>query len=193
MRTTPAGFALAVAMTAPLSAARVDPSSDRSIVVRVDDRAQVPASTLDRAGQEAARIYRLAGLKLLWTHASDAGGRFAVRLIILPRFAGAVAAHAPTLMGAAPVFTQECDASVYLFFAQIVSSAIAEQLDPSLVLGTVAAHEIGHVLLRHSGHSRDGLMRSPWTAGDWRRAASGLLLFSASEPETMRSTIAACQ
>ena len=61
--------------------------------------------------------------------------------------------------------------------------------DPALVLGTVAAHEVGHVLLRRQGHSTEGLMRASWKPDDWERAASGSLLFSPPERMAVRKRI----
>ena len=57
----------------------------------------------------------------------------------------------------------------------------------------VMAHETGHLLLGNRGHTSEGLMRVPWSADDWQRASSGILLFSGHESETMRATISSCR
>jgi hypothetical protein len=68
-----------------------------------------------------------------------------------------------------------------------------KRVTPALVLGTVAAHEIGHVLLGGRDHSAEGLMRAALKSDDWQRAASGFLLFSPAEREAMRQTISSCR
>jgi hypothetical protein len=50
-------------------------------------------------------------------------------------------------------------------------------LDLPLLIGRVAAHEIGHLLIGTRTHSRDGLMRAAWDVGrirpsDWQFTAS---------------------
>jgi hypothetical protein len=57
------------------------------------------------------------------------------------------------------------------------------------ILGHAIAHEIGHVLLRTSGHSSTGIMRAQWTAEDLRRAARGQLLFTPEQSELIRAEI----
>lgn len=76
----------------------------------------------------------------------------------------------------------------------VMASSIAnvQRISPALVLGSVLAHEIGHALLKHGGHSAEGLMRAPWNANDWQRAALGLLLFSGAETAAIRATISSC-
>jgi hypothetical protein len=61
----------------------------------------------------------------------------------------------------------------------------------SQLLAYVIAHEIGHILLRTSGHSSIGIMRSDWNAKDLQRAAHGLLLFTPQQHEAMRIEVSA--
>jgi hypothetical protein len=95
-------------------------------------------------------------------------------------------------MGATPDSAVECGGVSYLFFDQIMAFSNILLRDPALVLGTVAAHEVGHVLLRRQGHSTEGLMRASWKPDDWERAASGSLLFSPPERMAVRKRISDC-
>lgn len=174
---------------------------ERPVVVLVDDRARVPPLLLDLAEKQAARTYQQAGVKMIWRSADEPGvsdgpvktrGGFTVRLIIQVKFRGASGTTAPFLMGAAPDTAAECGGVVYLFFDQITSFSNIMLLDQALVLGTVAAHEVGHVLLRRQGHSTEGLMRASWKPDDWERAASGHLLFSPPERAAVRMRVADC-
>jgi hypothetical protein len=58
------------------------------------------------------------------------------------------------------------------------------------VLGRVIAHEIGHLLIGTSHHSRKGLMRAVWTDLELRRSIGLEWRFSASEARSMRAGIA---
>jgi hypothetical protein len=79
-----------------------------------------------------------------------------------------------------------------VFFDRVMEFSKVQQLPAALVMGTVVAHEIGHVLLGNPGHSSEGLMRAAWRTGDWQRAATGPLLFSKHESDTMHATISSC-
>ena len=175
---------------------------ERSVVVLVDDRARVQPLLLDVAEKQAARIYQHVGTKLVWRSAHDPvvrseepvkpGDAFTVRVIIQAKFRGVSGSSAPFLMGAAPDTAVKCGGTAYLFFDQVVAFSNIMLLDQALVLGTVAAHEVGHLLLRRQGHSTEGLMRASWKADDWGRAASGHLLFSPSERAAVRRRISEC-
>lgn len=204
MRTALYCVALSVAVIAA-SGSRTLTASDQSqsVVVVIDDRAQVPGGAMDHAAKEAARIYRHADVKLEWRALSDsrsAGlsngvtspGDFTVRLIVQASLPAAAGAPSRFVLGAAPPLALECGSIVYLYFDQVREIASAQRVAPALVLGTAVAHEIGHVLLGRRGHSAEGLMRASWKADDWRRATLGLLLFSPAEGETIRKAISAC-
>ena len=174
----------------------------RPVVVLVDDRARVQPHLLDLAEKQAARIYTHAGAKMVWRSAPAAvrsegpeapDDGFTVRLVIQAEFRGASGSTPTFLMGAAPDTAVECGGVAYLFFDQITAFSNIMLRDPALVLGIVAAHEVGHVLLRRQGHSTAGLMRASWKPDDWERAASGSLLFSPSEGTAVRKRISECR
>ncbi|MEO8678861.1 MAG: hypothetical protein ABI665_07435 [Vicinamibacterales bacterium] len=95
-------------------------------------------------------------------------------------------------MGTAPPTARECGGAIYVFHDRVIEFSNMQRMDPALVLGTVIAHEIGHVLLRRPGHSAEGMMRARWTPSDWERASLGFLLFSPPDAEIMRATISSC-
>ena len=60
-------------------------------------------------------------------------------------------------------------------------------------MGTVIAHEVGHVVLRLKGHSPKGLMRALLGVDDWERAATGLLWFSPDDAAIIRANTSSCR
>ena len=165
------------------------------IVVIVDDRAQVHPRILDQAMKEAARLYRQAGVATAWrtVPAAPPLHAFTVQLIIQANLRTTGDTTSKFLMGAAPATARVCGGSVYVFHDQVAGFSNVRQLDAGLVLGTVIAHEVGHLLLRQRGHSAEGLMRASWDSGDWQRAVMGFLLFSSDDGATIRSTISSCR
>jgi hypothetical protein len=176
------------------------------LLLVLDDRAAVDPAVLEQAEKEAFRIFWHEGISISWVRASAAGNgsvdledlaaarrTFAGRLIVLPRLQKSSATGSKFLMGATPLSARDCSGDSYVFFDQILEFAEARKADYGVVMGTVAAHEIGHLLLRHSGHAAEGLMRMPWRMADWQRATLGLLLFSPSEATTMQTTISSCR
>ena len=176
------------------------------LVVVVDDKAQILPRVLDQAEKEAARIYWQAGVKAEWltplalTRSSGddenlppARQAFTVRLIIQAHLRATRTSTSAFLMGAAPATSDDCGGAVYVFYDQVSGFSNVQRMDSALVLGTVIAHEIGHLLLRHDGHSAEGLMRASWGSSDWHRASSGFLLFTPPDGATIRTTISSCR
>ena len=175
------------------------------VVLIVHDRAGVFSAILDLAQKETGRIYRHAGVRLVWRSAtsnsseSAAGGNvsrwaqtFTVQVIILPRNDGP-ATGSTFLMGASALSSRECGGSAYVFYDQVGGFSNVQRVQLTRVLGAVVAHEVGHLLTGQRGHSAEGLMRARWNSGDWERASLGLLLFSAPDSSRIRATLSSCR
>ena len=174
------------------------------VVVIVHDRARVFPGTLDRALKEAARIYRQVGVATEWVmdpaRASGATANeerpslqaFTVQLIIQANLRATHNRASKFLMGAAPRTSRDCGGSVYVFHGQIAEFSSVQRIDPALAMGTVIAHEVGHLLLRQGGHSAEGVMRASWDSNDWQRAAMGFLLFASDDAAIIRATSSSC-
>jgi Sulfatase len=63
------------------------------------------------------------------------------------------------LMGAAPKTSSDCGGSVCVFHDQIAEFSRVQRIDIALAMGTVIAHEVGHLLLREQGHSAERCAR----------------------------------
>ena len=200
----PHRLALGVAMAVGLSSVRSSAAGDAAVtvVVLVDNRASAAPEVLDHAGKEVARISRHGGMRVVWrpktqapksTDSPEDQRAFTVHLIVSAGQRPNANDPARFVMGAAPGGALDCGGVAFLFYDQAIAFSRVRQIAAPLVIGTVVAHEIGHLLTKNRGHSSEGLMRASWSADDWHRASSGILLFSQRESETMRATITSCR
>ncbi len=69
--------------------------------------------------------------------------------------------------------------NAYIFSRRVERLAAANpDISLAVLLGCVAAHEIGHLLLGSNTHQRSGIMTADWYGADLRHAATGDLLFT---------------
>src|SRR5262249_35089222 len=74
-------------------------------------------------------------------------------------------------------------------YDRVQNLAAANSTDVAPILGTVIAHEIGHLLLRSPEHSSKGIMQRNWPSADLQSAAQGRLRFTAEESQRMRDAV----
>src|SRR5215467_13630853 len=60
-----------------------------------------------------------------------------------------------------------------------------------VILGHLAAHELGHLLLGVGSHSPHGIMHVPWRLKELDVIVQGLLVFTPQQAESMRTNIRA--
>jgi hypothetical protein len=199
MAQSSSGFVLGVVVAGLCSAGSIGAGAERAdaipLVVIVHDRAEVLPETLDQALKEAARIYWQLGVALEW-HSDSArvsAQAFSIQLIIQDKLRPAANRTAQFVMGVALAPGRDCRGTVYLFNDQVEEFSSSRRIRSALVMGTVIAHEIGHVLLQRKGHSPEGLMRAVLNGGDWERAAMGILLFAPDDAAIIRANTASCR
>src|SRR5688572_721667 len=193
------GFVLGVVVAGLCSAGSIGAGAERAdaipLIVIVHDRADVVPQILDQALKEAARIYLQLGVALKW-HSDPARAdaqAYSVQLIIQDKLRTTSHRTAKFQMGAAIAPGRDCKGTVYLFNDQVAEFSSSRRIRSALAMGTVIAHEIGHVLLQRMGHSAEGLMRAVLTAGDWERAAMGILLFAPDDAAIIRANTSPCR
>lgn len=133
-----------------------------TVRVRVENAADIPRRIIDGAQADATRIYRDAGIEIVWLNRDDeeTRGNRVIRVIV------------PTLKGADTYLRlghvdknalAEADAGtrlIHVFWERLQTSASRQGREEGGLLGVVLAHEIGHVLLPGAGHSPTGVMRA---------------------------------
>jgi hypothetical protein len=76
---------------------------------------------------------------------------------------------------------------VYVYSDRVRSVSHEGGVPPALVLGTIIAHEIGHLLLP-GGHTPRGLMRALMTRREWVLAEQGRLGFTPVQSELLKAS-----
>lgn len=77
----------------------------------------------------------------------------------------------------------------YVFFDRIRDFAKGEMGPWNQLLGTVIAHEVGHLLLGVSSHFPVGIMRGQWRLGEMKQAFRGAMTFTPEQAGKMRGDV----
>jgi hypothetical protein len=180
-----------------------------TVVLQVPDHGRVPLDIVTRAKPEVERIYRDAGVTVIWNDASAGASQAnpsqspetsdrAFALVVLPREITDRLTVAKGALGGAAGSPEERGRMAYVFYNRVERIARTHlhtarlrgnhDIDTVIVLAHAMTHEIGHLLLPY-GHSADGLMRAECNGADLRRAVRGQLNFTAQQAESIRAKL----
>lgn len=159
------------------------------ITVLVNDSASVGPSILRQAEREAGRLFEAAGIEIQWVNCAQTNecghvlGPKEFVLHIVPEGK----TRSDTVFGEA--FLGEDGRGQYsdVFFDRLRQAQ--EDVNLALLLGAVAAHELGHLLLGTNSHSRIGIMEPRWQQGSVEKIGKGMLLFTQAQGELMRKRL----
>ena len=195
-----AGLAMLITLlvgTARNSTARRDPgtrAADLKMSVRVYDYVQVPDAVAN-AEEVATRIFRQAGIEVVWydcvnpvpkrpgvSSCSGELGPTEVVLRIVPLIrVSPGAGHDAAGFAVGPYAT--------VSFAGLMDLARNYSAPGFVILGRAMAHEIGHVLLRTSGHSPEGIMRAHWGGTELKVVATNDMFFTTDQGRALRLAV----
>ena len=161
------------------------------------DDARVQRSVLEAGELEAGRIFRLAGIRLAWVncysklsdsereHCRLVPGMSQFVLRVIPKGK----ASSDLVFGQA--FLGESGTGKYadIFFDRIQAARDEYGTSVPRLLGAVAAHELGHLLLGFQAHSWTGIMTPVWESECLRRMSMGNLLFTPDQAARMQSRL----
>ena len=169
--------------------------------IRLYDYARLPPSRLDWAKQVALHLLEGAGVRTVWLDcrlSQDEPVRDAecatprtpldLQLQILPETMTMRIQTDRHSLGHALITpgTSYFAAAYFQRATDLAGRRIADRYD---ILGSILAHEIGHLLLQGSVHSRKGLMRSDWRDADLKQIACGELRFSRRQARHMVAAV----
>jgi hypothetical protein len=153
--------------------------------ILVYDSAHVPTATLERGGREMVRIFHAAGVGAVWINCSAhlAADKDACRMSsdrkqfvvhIIPK--GTTSKD--SVFGEAFIGEDGTGKYADIFFDRILAMHTQCGIETSQLLGAVAAHELGHLLLGVHAHSWMGLMAPVWQKESLQHVNMGDLLFT---------------
>jgi hypothetical protein len=172
--------------------------------VRVYDMTRLSASDWFYARAELTRIFAAVNIKLAWEKGDPNAAE--ARLTDLSVPVGDWSAVPITdvvsirLVPTAPGSNDDSTVGVALPYARqgvhvtmfrdaLEQTARSSNVNFGKLLGSAIAHEIGHVLLRSSGHSSSGLMRAKWDQFQYRMIDNCGVGFTDAERDRLRANL----
>jgi len=166
------------------------------VTIRYYNHADIPAAELESAEREAANIFALAGIGLVWVDCGispDEADKIAACDRVVDR-KGATLKLIPESMAAGlprpkEQFAISVPSMIFVFWQRVHEAAVKANLPEGQLLGDILAHELGHEVLGESSHSKSGIMKARLEPEDFALAERGLLRFSTAQAEQMRASL----
>jgi hypothetical protein len=168
-------------------------ATNLQLAVRVYDSVGLPPAELQRAQAGVGVILASVGIEPIWhpCHVSTCTGPVKPHEVVL-RLVKSGPESARGSLGFSLVDVSLHAGSLGTIYADRVHAlAMQASVDEGELLGRAIAHEIGHMLLGTSGHSRFGLMRAVWVSQELRRGRPSDWLFSGREGAELRQRLVA--
>lgn len=169
---------------------------DPEITVLVQDSAGISGAVLNEAELEAARIFRAAGIAIAWLDCSTGSAGVDDACHGVPGFRQFVLhivskgkTSSDLVFGVAFLGQDGTGKYSDVFFDRVEQAQGKFCTNRTRLLGTVAAHELGHLLLGSHAHSHAGVMTPVWKDQTLRRMEMGSLLFTREQASLMRARI----
>src|SRR5215831_14409659 len=169
----------------------IDAQENPRVTISVYNDAEVPLDVMSRAEEQAKKVFWNAGIEVRWLNcrvpaAIEEGSRACREAVFPEHLHLRIVRKSFGLKGEAMgiSFQGEDGSGCYadLFYEPMEQLHKSDGTDIASLLGHVAAHEIGHLLLGRHSHSAAGIMHARWSAEELARARVGELVFS--QPES---------
>jgi len=175
---------------------------DRGVTISVYNDAEVAEDTMKEAEEDTTLVFRQAGIAVRWLNCPStpktaegvAKSRACTEAVFPEHLQLRIARQSIGLPGATMGISylsadgQGCYAD--LFYEPIEELGKKKHTRLGSILGHVAAHEIGHLLLGTHSHAPHGIMRAVWESGELASVSRGTLFFSGWEAQQMRKRLA---
>jgi hypothetical protein len=168
------------------------------VTISVYNDAEVPQDVLGRGEKQAERVFGQSGIEVTWLNcrvpAVSEEASLACREAVFPKHLHlrivrkSVGSKGET-MGIS--FQAEDGSGCYadLFYEPMKQLQRSDGTDVASLLGYVAAHEVGHLLLGRNSHSAAGIMHAHWSVQELVSAKQGGLVFSEQESLRMKARL----
>jgi len=172
------------------------------VTISVHNDAGISANTLRGAEIEASRVFRQSGIETKWLNcplpadgpedpAQCRTAEFPAHLQL--RIARRSRNLSEITFGISYLSADGSGCYANLFYDRIEETHGRSRVNLASLLGDVAAHEIGHLLLGTNSHAANGIMRARWESGELGSISTGTLFFSEAESRQMRNKLASWQ
>jgi len=191
-----------VAYGAPRTSVTDGTDGDKLITIRIHNYAQVESNVLLSAERTTDDILREAGVAAVWLECSAGSipaeepacetpmGPTDLMLNLLPR---SMSERFHLRIDAFGVALEDAErglgSNAWIFCDLVKEAATQRQLTQSVLLGTVIAHELGHLLLSTNSHSAFGLMRANWSGKELSAVEHRAMYFSSSESKRIQQAM----
>jgi len=176
--------------------------TEMRVTISVHNDAGIPIGTLRGAEVEASRVFRQSGIEAKWLYcplpADGPGDPAQCRTAEFPahlqlRIARRSRNLSEVTFGISYLSADGSGCYANLFYGRIEEMHERSRVNLASLLGDVAAHEIGHLLLGTNSHAANGIMRARWESEELGSISTGTLFFSDAESRQMRSKLATWQ
>jgi hypothetical protein len=187
-----AGLFIAFSYTAAY--AKNLPQESPSVVVSVFNDSGISTEILKQAERVSSQVFEESGIHVDWVNCfpvGDApGGEAACQQSAFPqhlhlRIVRRSLSLKDSTLGISYLSSDGTGSQADVFYEGVEKLRHETFVEPATILGHVAAHEIGHLLLGSNSHSPWGIMRAHWNMDELARANKGLLLFTESQSHRM--------
>jgi len=195
------GLSLVFALALPSSAAwsKEIAVAEMLVTISVHNDAGISAGTLRGAEMEASRVFRQSGIEAKWLNCplpadgpedpaqcrtAEFPAHLQLRIARRPRNLSEIT------LGISYLSADGSGCYANLFYQRVEEMHERSHVNLASLLGDVAAHEIGHLLLGTNSHAANGIMRARWQSEELGSIGTGTLFFSEAESRQMRSKLA---
>jgi len=194
-------FAMVLALPSNIWSRNSQESNDLEgarVTISVFNDADVPRDVLGRAEADASGVFQRAGIEVHWLNckvpaASLAESRACPVAAFPEHLHLRIVRKARSLKGETMGISFQgedgrgCVAD--LFYKPMEDLHNSDGTDVASLLGHVAAHEIGHLLLGTNSHAAAGIMHAHWTSDELASAKVRSLVFLDKEARQMRAKL----
>jgi hypothetical protein len=199
------GLGLVLAMAGVPAKAKAVPKTPIVVTISVHNDVAVPWGTIRGAEEEASRVFRQAGIDVEWMNCQVVSGETVeaekprscgesifpehLQLRIVKRSVGL----SPKVMGISFLSEDGSGCQADLFYERIEGLGQESNASVASILGHVASHEIGHLLLGTNSHASRGIMRAVWGPDELASVTQRTLIFSEKESAQMRARLGSAE
>jgi hypothetical protein len=192
---------LVLAMSGVPGQAKVAPNTPVIVTISMHNDAAVPWGTIREAEVEASRVFREAGIDVEWVNCQavsdetlEAGKSRSCGEAIFPehlqlRIAKRSVGLRQDVMGISFLSADGSGCQADLFYEEIEGLRQKTNANLASILGDVASHEIGHLLLGTNSHAPHGIMRAVWGHDELVSVSRRALFFSERESAKIRARL----